>query len=154
MPIKSPAISIRPATPVQYDRLVEMSLALYSEDPSEHRVEAVQVTRTLKHFAAHPDCGQAFLVWVDGIAVGYSLLVFFWSNEWGGNIAIIDELYVSVEARGRGVGSAILLWLENYRPGGAVALALETTPTNARAKGLYERHGFKGKKNFHLIRKL
>jgi ribosomal protein S18 acetylase RimI-like enzyme len=49
-------------------------------------------------------------------------------------------------ARGKGLGRSLFdaalhggLW-----PGGAVALELETTPGNARARALYQRSGFTG----------
>ena len=85
---------------------------------------------------------------VDGVVVGYALLVSFWSNEYGGEICAIDELYVKPSHRSRGVSTSLfdevigdrMLW-----PGHPVALELEVTPDNDRARALYERLGFRAR---------
>ena len=71
----------------------------------------------------------------------------FWSNELGGEVCTIDELYVDPEHRGRGHATRLLEELSaRSAPGleGMVALALEVTPDNARARRFYERIGFRG----------
>jgi GNAT superfamily N-acetyltransferase len=81
---------------------------------------------------------------------GYALLCSFWSNELGGEVCIIDELYVVPSARGRGIGTGLvtsllrreLPWFER-----AVNVELEVTPGNARARALYERLGFRAYEN-------
>jgi ribosomal protein S18 acetylase RimI-like enzyme len=77
------------------------------------------------------------------------LLISFWSNELGGEVCNIDELFVAPEYRGRGVATALLERLaegeESLWPVRPAALALEVTPQNERARALYERLGFRGK---------
>ncbi len=71
-------------------------------------------------------------------------------NELGGEVCIIDELYVAPSARSRGVAGALvtgllrreLPWFER-----AVSVELEVTTGNARARALYERLGFRPYKN-------
>lgn len=94
---------------------------------------------------------------IAGRVEGYALLASFWSNEYGGEICTIDEFYVTPEARGSGHGRKLL---EDLKKGSAlwkpkpVALMLESTPKNARAKKFYESLGFAQKKNTHLLVKL
>ncbi len=124
-------------------------MALYREDPSPRQPTPEHVRRTLAIYRAEPVRGRALvLASVDGIA-GYALLSSFWSNELGGEVCVIDELYVGPNVRGRGHGADLLRTLAE-QPGAlwrerAVALELETTPENHRARRLYERMGFRGK---------
>ena len=84
---------------------------------------------------------------LDGRASGYALLVSFWSNELGGEVCVLDEVYVEPSHRGRGRATRLvedLLSGASPHARSAVALALEITPGNLRARRLYERLGFRG----------
>lgn len=76
--------------------------------------------------------------------VGYALLIAFWSNELGGEVCEVDELYVTADFRGRGHGAALFKAIErgDVWPAPFVAVALGITPGNTRVRRLYERLGF------------
>jgi len=72
------------------------------------------------------------------------LLISFWSNELGGEVCEVDELFIVPEHRNQGYGTLLFaaiargdLWSASF-----VAIALGVTPDNARARRLYERLGF------------
>ena len=134
----------RRARPDEDDRLVEMCKSLYAEDPGPHPVTIEQAHRTLATLRREPWRGRAVVLDVDGQLVGYALLISFWSNELGGEVCDVDELFVAREHRGRGHATALFQALEHDAlwPASAVALALGTTPGNANARRLYERLGF------------
>ncbi len=124
--------------------IVEMCLALYAEDPGEPITEA-QVRRTLDTLRHEPTRGRVLVAARGGDVVGYALLVSFWSNENGGEICTIDELYVRAAFRGEGLSTKLFKELADARelwPVRPVALELEVTPSNARARAFYERLGF------------
>ena len=133
--------------------IVSMSLALYDEDPLPPHVSAAQVHATLERFRREPTRGRALVLDVDGERAGYALLVSFWSNELGGEICTLDELYIAPPWRRRGHGTRLVesliagtaIW-----PGRPVALELEVSPENPRALRLYERLGFRVKRNATL----
>ena len=80
----------------------------------------------------------------------HALLVSFWSNELGGEIGTIDELFVRDSWRNRGFGSRLIDAIEagnTIWPGRPVALELEVSPANVRALALYERLGLGVKRN-------
>jgi ribosomal protein S18 acetylase RimI-like enzyme len=104
------------------------------------------VRHTLARLRAEPLRGRAVVLDLDGRVAGHAFLIAFWSNELGGDVCTIDELYVAPGARGAGHASGLLDELAAGRHyEGAVALQLEVTPGNARALRLYQRSGFAGK---------
>lgn len=133
----------RQARPEDGEEIVSMCLALYREDPGFGPVEAGQVRGTLAAFERQPGRGRAVVADVGGRVAGYALLVPYWSNELGGEVCQVDELYVRPERRSEGVGSALFGEVDAGRFGSFTATALGVTPGNARARRLYERLGFR-----------
>lgn len=58
------------------------------------------------------------------------------------------------DARNRGIGRSFFRNLDETRPFEAVALALEVSPGNHRARRLYESLGFRPRRNSTLTRRL
>jgi ribosomal protein S18 acetylase RimI-like enzyme len=138
----------RPSTETDDGAIVSMCVALYVEDPGLYRVEPAQVKRTLERFRAEPLRGRSLVLELEGRAAGYALLSSYWSNELGGEVCMVDELYLEPAARSRGFATALceaLVLGSPLWPRPAVALGLEVTPGNRRALALYERLGFAGK---------
>ena len=73
--------------------------------------------------------------------VGYALVTSYWCNEEGGNILVLDELYISPNSRHHGYGSKFLEWLEHEFKGKAVEITLEVLKTNQDARSLYKKDG-------------
>lgn len=139
------------------EQVIALCRALYREDPSPFPVPEEHTRRTLAVFRAEPSRGTAAVLELDGQVVGYALLVSFWSNELGGEICTVDELFVDRAHRGRGWGTDLLGSLgraESVWPRQPVAIDLEVTGQNARARALYERLGFKPHKNTGMRRRL
>ncbi len=136
----------RVASPADDEHIVTMFMALNSEDPGPAAPSPQQMRRTLAMLRREPMRGRAVVCDIAGDAVGYALLIPFWSNELGGEICTIDELFVLPEHRGRGLATALLERLaggdRSLWPAEAAALTLEVSPGNQRARALYERLGF------------
>lgn len=123
---------------------------LYTNDPGEDRVHP-DLNLTFAEFERHPEKGHIIVFEQEGKLVGYALLVFFWSNEFGGDIIEIDEMVVDGTYRGRGIGKEFFLWLDstfcNCR-----GYALQTSVQNEMARKLYESVGFVASKNRYFIK--
>jgi len=73
--------------------------------------------------------------------IGYALVTSYWCNEEGGNVLVLDELYISPESRHHGYGGRFIEWLQNEYKGKAVSITLEVLTTNQDAKSLYTKEG-------------
>lgn len=127
--------------------VAELVQCLYREDPSDRPVRLPQILKTLERLSTYPELGCVMILECGGEIAGYSILINFWSNEFGGNVCFIDELYVKKEFRGKGLASGFIKYLAGIKFADSVALRLEVTPDNINARKLYERLGFKPHKN-------
>jgi ribosomal protein S18 acetylase RimI-like enzyme len=138
MPVSFATMNDRTHVP----QVLRMMRELYETDAPELRVNPDTFPSTIDRLLAEPSRGRILLFTEGAILVGYSLLIPYWSNEFGGTVLIVDELLVEQQFRGQGIASAFIRFLEQERPFDAVTLALEVSPKNVRARGLYESMGF------------
>ena len=134
----------RVAEPGEDDSLVEMCLRLYDEDPGVLPVRPENIRTTLRALRREPCRGRAVVLEVEGQLSGYALLIAFWSNELGGDICEVDELFVVPERRSQGHGKSLFETISqgDLWPTPIIGIALGVTPGNVRARRLYERLGF------------
>ncbi len=121
------------------DDVLRMMHALYAPDEPAARD---RFPRTIDTLLADPSRGRIVLIDVGGRVGGYALLIPYWSNEFGGTLLFIDEIFVEETFRGQGIARSLFEFVATTRPFDAVALALEVAPYNTRARALYERVGF------------
>ncbi len=91
----------------------------------------------------HPEFVRGWLLEFESQVVGYVVLTFGFSLEYGGLDAYVDELFVKPEFRGCGFASQALGFLAlECQKLNIVALHLEVDADNHNAKALYAKHGF------------
>ena len=134
--------------------VVGMMRSLYEEDQAPEQPDFSLFPKTVEQLVANPAAGQIVLFREDDRLAGYAILIPYWSNEFGGNLLFIDEIFVAVAHRNRGIARRFFTYVEQERPFGAVALALEVSPGNSRANRLYESLGFAQRQYANLIRPL
>jgi GNAT superfamily N-acetyltransferase len=104
------------------DALLSMSRALIA-DPEREGVQ----------FMARDDMGMP---------VGFATVFWSWSTSRAARIGVMNDLFVATEARGTGVGEALIARCsELVRERGAVSLQWQTAPDNRAAQSLYDRIG-------------
>jgi GNAT superfamily N-acetyltransferase len=78
----------------------------------------------------------------DGRALGFATVFWSWSTADAARIGVMNDLFVSEEARGRGLADQLI---EECRARamqrGARRLTWQTAPDNARAQAVYDRVG-------------
>jgi len=123
----------------------------YKELPGIRGIDDKKIKRTFLAFAANPNKGNILVIEKEKIIIGYALLANFWSNEWGGNVLFLDEIYIKPEFRGQGIGRDFINYLIKKKYNRATAIQLEVAPTNKRARALYKDIGFKPYQNEYLL---
>ena len=137
------SIIYRPYRNNDFDALVAMVKNLYVEDPGSCRINDRNLKNTVDELCAYPGKGRIVVFELEQEPVGYALLINYWSNEYGGNIIIIDELYVIPAQRRKGYASRFLKFLRAEEGKTSRGIQLEVGKKNKNARRVYERNGFK-----------
>lgn len=140
--------------PVYKNEVLHMMLALYEDSIQQQQMSPEKIQKTLSIIPSHPQIGKILLFKQQGILIGYALLINYWSNEYGGNILYIDELYVKSDYRSLGIGSAFFSYIEKHVDNSTVALCLETTPQNKKAQSFYKKNKFEIYENIFYFKEL
>ncbi len=134
--------------------LERMVLALYRKDSYGERMSRRKVRATMKELSSHPEKGAMPLFWIGEAVIGYAIIIYYWSNEYGGDIASIDEFYVKRIWRRKGIGRSFIDHIATVKAGGLKGLQVEITPGNGQALASYSQQGFSSVKNQRLFKKL
>jgi ribosomal protein S18 acetylase RimI-like enzyme len=133
-----------------FEQFRDMVFALYKEDPEGLPLTIEKMKLTVAEAQGHPDKLKIYM-FCDGEEIsGYSIINFFWCNEYGGDIVNIDEIYVKPTARNRGVATQFIKGLPSLFPG-AKATKLEASQSNYKAIDYYRRLGFMDAPNLHML---
>ena len=141
------------STHYQIEEIHKMVFHFYEEYDSNHNISTENIDKTIQHLISHPDHGSFRCMYLNDVLVGYTILINYWSNEYGGTIVFIDELYIKPSFRNQGLGSQFLKIIESKFPN-INTFALEVSPSNKHALNLYFKNGFIQNKNNTLIKSL
>ena len=146
-------ILVRKATLGDADTLLEMMDAFNAH---EHipwsRVSGEPALRTLLSDAG---LGVVGLVERGSAPLGYFIVTWGFDLEWNGRDAILTELFLNTDARGRGVGKLVLAQAEAMAAGhGARALHLLVRHENEPARRLYASAGYVSPPRLFLTKKI
>jgi len=134
--------------------VIKLIKRFYTEDPTPKGMSNEKIKKTLAFLPKHKERGIILVFDYNKEIIGYSVLINFWSNEYGGNIIYIDELFVKKEWRRKGIATEFITALIKKRINNAIAIQLEVTPNNKNARKLYERLGFIEHKNPQLTKEM
>lgn len=124
---------------------VESFIALMREyyEYDGHGWDEPFARRAIATFLAEPAYGRAWLIRDSGMAVGYVVLTFGFSLQYGGRDSFLDELYLRESYRGQGIGAQVIDFLKSVcLSEGVRALHLEVVRSNLGAYRFYQRMGF------------
>lgn len=143
-------VQIRTCREADLTRVQQLVDELYHAHPGRGAF-APDIRRPFTEFQQRGEKGRIVVFEHHDQVIGYAILVFFFSNEFGGNVIDIDELVVDHRNRGTGIGSGFFKWLESEYPQ-CMAFSLQVAPDNPSAQKLYERTGFKLSGNNHMFK--
>ncbi|MBK0326765.1 GNAT family N-acetyltransferase [Rhodobacteraceae bacterium F11138] len=138
------------AKPADLDRLTALVAAFHQEAGIELTDEARRAgLAPLLEGIPH---GAAYLLGPARAPMGYIIVTFGWSVEFGGMDGFIDEIYLRRAVRKRGIATEALIALPKaLAQAGLKALHLEVDRENETARRLYGRAGFKARDSHMLM---
>ena len=132
---------MRLAGPGDVARLVELMVEFYAE--TGHPCDPARAAIAFDELVRDPLLGRVWLLDQDGAAVGYAVLTLGYSLEYGGRDAFVDDLFVQVPYRARGLGKAAIVEAKRTcLELGVRALHLEVGRDNHVAREIYRKAGF------------
>jgi ribosomal protein S18 acetylase RimI-like enzyme len=135
-------VTLAPVGPGDVDELLALARAFHAEDG--HPLDAGGERAVREVCDGHP-LARGYLVRNGGSTAGYLVLTLGFGIEYGGAGVFLDDLYLTPESRGRGLGAAVMAAVDaEARRLGACAVHLVVAPGNERAQRLYRRSGFEG----------
>jgi ribosomal protein S18 acetylase RimI-like enzyme len=134
-------ISFKPLEIADISIITQMMQDFYAIDNYPMDVE---VAKTLfQEFISNEHLGKSWLIYSENEIVGYIILTFIFSFEYGGKIAFVDELFIKETARGKGFGKEAIQFIQSEVPKLSLKLLyLEVEPHNENAQKLYLAHDF------------
>lgn len=119
---------------------IAMAKDFYASPAVLENIPEENISRSFEEFLGGTPFGDAFIFEEEGKVIGYGVLAYTYSQEAGGKVVWLEEIYVAKEYRGRGLGSEFIDFVLESIP--AKRYRLETEPENEAAARLYIRKGF------------
>ena len=121
--------------------ITQMMQDFYAIDNYPMDVEVAK--KLFQEFISNEHLGKSWLIYTENEIVGYIILTYIFSFEYGGKIAFVDELFIKETARGKGIGKEAIQFIQREVPKLSLKLLyLEVEPHNENAQKLYLAHDF------------
>lgn len=133
---------IRKLTPADRDVYLRFTEAFYASDAVMTPIPLAFRERTFDELMRSDTYASGYLLEADGQPVGYALTAKTFSQEAGGMVIWIEELFVLPEYRSHGLGSEFFTYLMEVAEPDAARFRLEVEEENEGAVRLYCRRGF------------
>ena len=121
---------------------ITMAEEFYNSDAVLHPIPRDHFEKTANEALRSDEYAEIYLLEYEGETAGYGLTARTFSQEAGGQVLWIEELYIRKEFRSKGLGREFFSSLEDKNRGESVRLRLEVEADNTRAISLYERLGY------------
>jgi len=122
---------------------IKMCMDFYNTDGVDHSIPVSNMEKTFNLLMEGLDFAKAYVCEKNNKTVGYILLALTYSNEAGGMVVWLDEIYVKPEFRSQGIGSELIDFVIEKYKNKIARFRLEITESNIGAKKLYLSKGFK-----------
>ncbi len=133
---------IRKVTKADKEQYVSMSRDFYQSDAVLHVVPDRNIRKTFELITSGSAFGDGYIIEHEGKVAGYLLVSFAYSNEAGGMVLWLEEIYVKPEFQGLGLGQELLNFIDEKYKDKVVRIRLEVEESNDQAIQLYKKLGF------------
>ncbi len=131
---------IRDLRPEDRRQYLEMAHDFYHSPAVLHPVPDACLERSFDEMMRSGDYMRGLIFEEDGRTAGYAVISKTFTQEAGGRVAWVEEIYILPEFRGHGLAHEFFASLRELEP--AARYRLEIEPDNLRAKRLYAEMGF------------
>lgn len=122
--------------------LCELLNILFSQE-ADFKPDYQAQSRGLARIIDSPEVGLIIVARQEGQVVGMVNLLYTVSTALGDRVALLEDMVVSPDARGSGVGSRLLEQaIQSAKSEGCKRITLLTDKTNESAQHFYQKHGF------------
>jgi diamine N-acetyltransferase len=136
------ALKFREAQSEDLDLLLRFMQSLQEDDPWSIAFNPAHARRAMQQLLGEPNLGRVWIIRDAAEAIGYIVMSFDFSLEYGGRNAWIDEFFIQRSHRGKGIGTrALEFFAEQAQAFGVTAIHLEVNHGNP-ALELYRRMGY------------
>jgi len=133
--------TFKPLEIADIEVITQMMQDFYAIDNYPMDVEVAK--KLFQEFISNEHLGKSWLIYSENEIVGYIILAYIFSFEYGGKIAFVDELFIKETARGKGIGKEAIQFIQAEVPKLSLKLLyLEVEPHNENAQKLYLAHDF------------
>ena len=135
-------MEISPASTADIPALSALLSILFTQEADFTPNDEAQ-RRGLARIINNPDIGLIVVARQNGKVVGMVNLLYTVSTALGERVAILEDMIVSPDARGAGIGSSLLEQaIHLARVSGCKRITLLTDSSNKSAQRFYQQHGF------------
>ena len=126
------------------DKQVYMELVdeFYHSEAVLHPVPKENYENTWAELMRSNEYLECFLIEEENVTAGFLLVAYAFSQESGGKVCWLEEIYLRPEFRGKGLGKECFAFVEREIEPKVTRLRLEIEPDNDGARRLYERMGY------------
>ncbi len=133
---------------------LRMAAAFYTSPAVSHPVNTENFCRTFAELMRSDTYAEGYIILSGEEPAGYALLAKTYSQEAGGLVVWVEELYIKEAYRGQGLGREFFRYLGRHLPASTRRLRLEMTAENGRAAEMYRRLGFTPLPYLQMLREL
>lgn len=133
---------IRKVTPEDKEIYMQLADAFYHSEAVLHPVPDSHKEAMWAELMRSEDYAQCFFIEKNGEVAGFLLMAYTFSQESGGKVAWIEEIFINPEYRSQGLGTEFFEFIKKEIEPTCSRIRLEVEEDNVRAKKLYSSLGY------------
>ncbi len=137
-----------------FNDYINMSKQMYNSEATMHNVPEKNFINTFDNIMNNSPFVRGLIIEREGKTVGYGLLSFTYSNEAGGNVVLLEELFIINEYRGHGIGESFFKFVHSEYANNTKRFRLEVSKNNLNVVNFYKRMGYEEFDYFQMVKDL
>lgn len=124
------------------DEYIQMATDFYESDAVCHNIDKQNILNAFDEYLNNSPYTECYILEEENKIIGYGMIAKTFSQEAGGIVVWIEELYLKQEYRSLGKGSQFFEFIYNKYKDNVKRIRLEVEKDNKRALKLYKKIGY------------